>query len=503
MLNAYRLNKLIFIIYLLGILPYFSYASCPRPVDWKGLRLKSFETIFYRGNDLPPPPTDYEQEQARQKVLKSSAEEKELIQEIYSQDLDLWSYALRDTDGDGLKDFQVNDYLYDYNGKKMRDGKFIDGDWDLDGDGIYNVYDSSPYDKKVGGVDFNSDGIPDQAYIDINANRIPDHIDWSIIYSFETPKYLVQKYIFDQYKIILVERSARFNLELLLNLKLALDLLFKNHWRGPVLPLVQITADDIESLHRSSDEGTNAIVFGEKGSMTIYSNGLTLPSILQLGLLVHELAHAYQFTFDLDNWTQRAKFFITRVDDFPRFEELNSKYNWSSEELKKSTNDFDLFARAYEDVSKEYRFMGLTSEEWDSKIEKLISKKGNDWVFDAEISEAGIVGKYSLSSMWEWQSDNLMAYVYVKMFDYVKVNYSESVYLELRKQVDAELWEHWGDFHPENIRRSPFLNYLNQNFPLNDFAVEQLVKRYLVPRITKMEVTTKNIVIQQSVPVSN
>ena len=171
-------------------------------------QIRSLDYVYYRppgsglavGDplDVPLPQGD---ELAAYHALyeQSDAEALAYLDQLYGKRDDLKALAIRDSDGDGLPDYQVSDYF----------GKFMEGDLDGDGDGIRNLYDSHPYDRTEGGQDTNGDGIPDQAgsFIDANANGLTDHLDWAI-HKDDQEMAEIQWRLFDQHKIILVERNT-------------------------------------------------------------------------------------------------------------------------------------------------------------------------------------------------------------------------------------------------------------------------------------------------------
>ncbi len=83
---------------------------------------RSLETIFYRGNPLPPMPAAAEMAAAAREVAAAAPWERELLRSMYPADPESWALALRDTDGDGVRDFRVSDYY----------GRWLEGDTDID-----------------------------------------------------------------------------------------------------------------------------------------------------------------------------------------------------------------------------------------------------------------------------------------------------------------------------------------------------------------------------------
>ena len=127
--------------------------------------------VFYRGNALPPPPDTPELESLQATLAAASQADSDELRRLYGGDTELMAYAVRDTDSDGILDFRVSEFR----------GKFFEGDLDVDGDGIRNVYDADPYDPGRGGRDSTGDGVPDVpgTFADADGDGIPDHADWS------------------------------------------------------------------------------------------------------------------------------------------------------------------------------------------------------------------------------------------------------------------------------------------------------------------------------------
>ena len=105
-------------------------------------------------------PGDDEVRRFREARRGVESEALDLLDEYYGERDDLKALAIRDRDGDGTPDYRVSDYY----------GKLSEGDVDVDGDGVRNVYDAAPYDPAAGGLDRDGDGIPDRGLTDRNAN---------------------------------------------------------------------------------------------------------------------------------------------------------------------------------------------------------------------------------------------------------------------------------------------------------------------------------------------
>ena len=60
----------------------------------------------------------------------------------------LGAYAVRDLDGDEIPDYRIG-----------KDGILYEGDDDVDGDGVFNALDASPYNENESYTDENENGI--------------------------------------------------------------------------------------------------------------------------------------------------------------------------------------------------------------------------------------------------------------------------------------------------------------------------------------------------------
>ena len=101
---------------------------------------QSLAHVFYRGNPLPKQPSAEEIAATREMIRLAQPWERSLLEALYPDDPELWVYATRDSNGDGLLDFCGSDYY----------GRFLEGDTDLDGDGIDNVLDPDPFNLATG-----------------------------------------------------------------------------------------------------------------------------------------------------------------------------------------------------------------------------------------------------------------------------------------------------------------------------------------------------------------
>ena len=111
-------------------------SACDRAGNDNGeLQRDSLRHVYYSNGPMPPVPDADELARVEGAVEDANSWERAALQEFYPGDVELWAYAVRDSDGDGVHDFRVSDYY----------GRFLEGDTDVDGDGIDNVLDATPF----------------------------------------------------------------------------------------------------------------------------------------------------------------------------------------------------------------------------------------------------------------------------------------------------------------------------------------------------------------------
>ena len=286
-----------------------------------------------------------------------------------------WAYAIRDTDGDGIHDYRVSEFR----------GKFFEGDVDVDGDGIRNVYDAAPYDPEAGGIDENGDGLPDVSgsFADGDADGIPNHIDWT----GNRPDAMasLQLGLFEDFGVILVQRSAIFTPDMVMAIDDALRLVF----REPMSALRTIALED--QLLISPDLGDNGLMRGQTQTLTILTTRLNnAPPLVLLGLVVHEIGHAWQLSIDYDQSHPEVE--NTRVR-YPHGEFTSSleQFGWAVEAPARIEASGDvLFVPHFLELSPDFSFDGMTPAEWQDWFDNLQNDDG--YLTSEEVTGNGLVG---------------------------------------------------------------------------------------------------------------
>jgi len=379
----------------------------PLPLDTDTihrLQRESLGFLIHAGNPLPPAPTAEELAGVARVVASADPEEAELLREYYGEELDLLVYATRDSDGDGIHDFRVSDYY----------GKFLEGDVDLDGDGLRNVLDAAPYDSNQGGRDADGDGVPDPgSFADANSNGVPDTVDWAL--GNDRPEAAQrQRELFLRHGILLVDRSAAFTEELARSVYDVITRILRPVSRDQLPALRVVAAEETCLLAPELDDETQAMMISQTQTLVVYRIGIDHPPFIQLGLLAHELAHGYQFSLDfegIDRENRRIYF------PAPNFLERVRPFGWSHQAVPPAEipDPYLLFTPHYLSLEPTYTYRDETPEAWAEWLEALYAELGDGYLADPRVTEQGIVGDYSLENPWEWHSDNLIAYLFVEI----------------------------------------------------------------------------------------
>ena len=273
-------------------------------------QLASLQRLHYAGAPTALLPDD--KESARFGELRASTESDALdeLDRLYADHHRLKALALRDSDRDGVPDFRVSDYY----------GKFMEGDVDLDDDGVRNALDSDPFDRGVG-------------LLDANTNGLPDSIDWSLL-GREPELAEIQLGLHRDHGIALVDRDARFDLELAEAVDDTVRRVFRQVFESENgLPNLRTIATEKTVLLNAAlagveEDETAAQVFPRTQSLIIYDVGRRSDDrLLLLGLLVHEMGHSFHMSLDFDALDLVAENGRTRFPT-PHFVELLRAFEW-------------------------------------------------------------------------------------------------------------------------------------------------------------------------------
>ncbi|MFV8753162.1 hypothetical protein ACNOYE_21650 [Nannocystaceae bacterium ST9] len=427
--------------------------------------------VFYRGNDMPRRPSDRELRRLDRDFAEAPPAEVEELRALFGEDRELLVYATRDSDGDGILDYRISEYH----------GKFFEGDLDVDGDGVRNVYDSRPYDPKHGGRDTDGDGTPDDpgSFADRDGDGIPDHLDWSRRKADPLPD--IQTRLFHDFHVILVERSDRFSPELVR----ACDDVLRLIYRKPLPTLWTIAVED--QLLLRDDLGDNGFMLAQTQTLTIYAKTIVdAPPIVLLGLVAHEVDHAWQLALDFDEH-ELAKENV-RVHYPPgEFAEEIERFGWTAD--RKSLGGgyvHRLYWPHFYATSPKYQFRGESSKAWKAWIEAIEDEVGPGFLGDPRLATRGVIGPYSMTSPWEWHADQLMASLYNRMDRSVASHPNPAVAKSatlLRLRMLEAVQDQWSRYDYRNAIGSGIDRDFGKRFPLTDEELRHLVDRYVVPLV--------------------
>jgi hypothetical protein len=431
------------------------------------LQRESLASVF-TSNGEPPPPSESERARLASLPEQFPAEEITELEELVP-DPELQLLAIRDSDGDGVHDYRVSDYY----------GKFMEGDVDVDGDGIRNALDSAPYDGAVGGVDDDGDGAPDRDYQDRDSDGIPDHVDWSGLAVGEAAGW--QEQLFAEHGVLLAGRGAPFSSTFARSAKDAVTRIFRRRLEeGDLATLRLIATDETCLLSAEVDDATNAMVVPQTQTLMVYRVGLDYPPIAQLGLLAHELGHVWQFAWDFDAGDLAAE---NRRIHYPgtRFLALVEPFGWSSQPqpYDPAADDYTLFTPQYHTLGPTYLYQGESPAEWAARLERLYEEIGDSYLQDPTL--AGVVGDYSLTNPWEWHADNLLAYLYASLEARARETLRREEGEETIAALRAIVQEAWPGFRYQNFDAERLEDHYRRYFPLSDSDLDYFVESYLRP----------------------
>lgn len=440
---------------------FFSSAGCSTAEDFSEQQRESLAAVFYRGNPMPPPPTDLELKEARSKVRKAPRWERRLLKQLYGRDRELWVYATRDSDGDGIFDFRVSDYY----------GRFLEGDTDLDGDGILNILDGRP---------FRVDASPG------TGPSLPPHLDWEA-QGKPAEMVQIQRELYSKYGIVLVERTESFTPELARAVWDAVTRVYQKVFaqEGSLPTLRTIATEDFSLLDPEDPEGATdfAQVLAATQTLVIYRRGVSSPPAIQLGFIAHEIGHNIQFALDYDDKRQQE---IVERNYFAatRFHELVEPYGWTTVPLEIDPRDeFTLFRPQYLSIQPyEYLYNDEPLEDWEEWLTAIYDEVGEEeYLSDERITELHILGDYSLSGPWEWYSDHVIAYVYLALFDSLASRCSPASLQALKDKFQSEVVAPaWPYFAYENARGDDIQIHLRQVYTMTPANIAAMAETYLL-----------------------
>ena len=453
-------------------------------------QVRSLSLVYFRARDAAeaaalevPLPGEEEVARFRQQRDRMNEEARAILDDVYGADERLKALAIRDSDGDGLADYRISDYY----------GKFAEGDLDVDGDGIRNVLDSHPYDRTRGGRDTNGDGTPDADFTDANRNSLPDHLDWAV--RGRDPELVaIQAGLYRDFRIALVERDAEFDLPL----ARAVDDVIRRVYGARLGPssglpnlrtvAVERTALLTPELAEEAGSDMDAQALYNSQSLVVYDAGRSVEQpVGLLGLLVHEIGHAWHMSLDWDAGHPERE---NARNDFPApvFVRTVAPFGWSTSGYFDGELADDLPVRPqflYTGISEpEFLYRGKSAQDWAEWVEEVYAIIGerDDYLEDERIASRGIVGDYSLTTPYEWYGDNVLAYVLVTLEEAALSGLEPEQAAKERETMTQALRAIWPGFYHRNLA-TDVRAYFTETFPISSADRESLVRRYVRPII--------------------
>lgn len=367
------------------------------PEELSRLQRESLKNVFSSHGALPSEPSAQEVESAWKKLESSALEERSLMPVLFNADRALLAIAMRDTDGDGIRDFSVAEM----------DGKFFEKDIDLDGDGVPNLVDPDPYHPQ------RADAKP----ADTNQNGIPDIVDLSLLNSPEVGA--VQTRLFRDYGILIFQRDLEWTEEMAANVELAFKIyrpVFRKHSKTPNQILRAI---GLEKACALQVDGTYALMDGYSKVLTFLERTLSAEPLIQLSVIVHEIAHSFQFAMESFDEKSNTKP-VAQSDFLP----LMTTLGWSAPVTVKASESghFQLtspYWTSFEE-GEDYSYGPYTTSEWAALLAKVA--KENDprkqhYLKDPRLSKYHIVNDYSLTTPYEFHSEATTAALWIALRD--------------------------------------------------------------------------------------
>ncbi len=223
-------------------------------------------------------------------------------------------------------------------------------------------------------------------------------------------------------------------------------------------------------------------------SLVVYDAGRSVEQpVGLLGLLVHEIGHAWHMSLDWDAEHPERE---NARNDFPApvFVRTVAPFGWSTSGYFDGELADDLPVRPqflYTGISEpEFLYRGQSAQDWAVWVEEIYSTIGerDDYLEDERIASRGIVGDYSLTTPYEWYGDNVLAYVLVTLEDAALSGLDPEQAATGRETMTQALRAIWPGFYHRNL--APDVRaYFGETLPMAAADREALVRRYVLPII--------------------
>ena len=358
----------------------------------------SLKNIYFADNQSPLNPTVSEIQRV-DNLLATSTKEMQRLGELYRGNKLLIALAIRDSDNDGVQDYRISD---EEEGYKFL-GRFYEGDNDVDGDGILNSFDSEPYLSDQSFLDANKNGIPEK----LGKDHLPGHLllDES---KYTSEQIELQKTIFEETGIVLIEKSFPFSGETLEVIGQVLLKVYKPWFVGPnrLKTIRIISSDDYALLNANIDDQTQGVYYSHSRQLSLFKEGQNQDKLAVFSLVVHEIAHAFHFAMDdYGDTLESLSPFLPR----PKFDKLAEDFGWAFR-LTGYDYEWGVYRDHWQGGVLEYedlRYLEVGLNDWDEMIEESLVSN----TYRQELAENFVIGSYALSHPYEFYADAMTAFV--------------------------------------------------------------------------------------------
>ncbi len=445
--------------------------------DSENSRMNSLQSIYYRCGPLPSEPTQTEiddlVERKKDPKLKSEAA---FLNKAFGSDLKLQAWAVRDHDGDWIKDYRISP-----------SGQFKENDTDVDCDGIANVLDDTPYGAVTNGTITNCWAEPDRVKIGIdqNDNGVPDHIDWRLLDegSQDPRPAKVQEGLLKDYGITLVDRRLRMTPAMATELDLIIRKIY-NKQITPELPALRVIATDKDACG-----GAWAFASPQSSTLFFYPGFPELDAFLRLETFVHELGHMIQFSLD---YTTAHLYRLRRrnawqTDGFAGF---IKKFGWTRQRnhKEKSYEDYQLavpnclgndkFNGIYDPYH--WSFKGEDAKTWQDRWDFYTDTSWVKLHENTDLERLHMIGGYAYSTAWEWHAEHMAAFAMNRILQAATSLCTADQMDEFNSKLHVKLpaSEYYFD-HTNAIGLDVYDNQIASQFHVSDYTWLELAQYYI------------------------
>ena len=424
-------------------------------------QLDSLRTVYYRGGELPADPSDAELATLRASKEKPDLEQQAaMLESAFPKNERLQAIAIRDRDGDGIKDYRIT-----------RCGEFRENDPDVDCDGVADVLDASPYGYvETPGLSCGSE--PDWSKItnDGNGNGLPDQIDWRLLDASGSGKKrpaAVQEALYRDYKIVLVDRRKRMSAAMATDL----DHVIRDIYHGQIMPgfpSLRVITTDLSVCGEGDYYGWAS---PETSTVFFMPETTKLSPIMRLEILVHEHRHTIQYAMDFSPDDVRGFRTQNRYES-DAFLTYAQSLGWTVLEAGASKPPYPLavWQCAGDDDRLELAYQGKPAKYWEAWEQfKPAERKANH-----------MVNSYAFSDAWEWDAEYSAAYTLNELIHAATRLCTSKQAAELMRRLRKDMAHDW-DYHHEYALGLPsYEQVVARQFHVDYDTWEALARRFLL-----------------------